>query len=82
MAEVKPAEVLRGIPETIFALVVGGEDDRKMPPDVVRAVYAALPCSHKELWLRTGSDHGRVWIDDPLGYEKRLARIVQGMLAD
>ena len=40
----------------------------------VRALFEDLPTRPelKQLWIREGSKHGRVWTDDPEGYRERL----------
>jgi pimeloyl-ACP methyl ester carboxylesterase len=78
LAEIQPVRALRTLPADLPSLIVGGGDDLRAPPDVVRGVYAALaaPEGVKELWIREGSDHGSVWTDDPAGYRARLERLV------
>jgi dienelactone hydrolase len=74
----RPIESLAALPDTIAALVVGGGLDHRMPPEVVRRVHDALraPPGRKELWIREGSEHGQVWLDDPAGYRARLGSLI------
>ena len=77
--ELRPVDALRELPPGLPALVIGGGNDDRMPPEVVRAVFAALPTTadKKEVWIREGSGHGRVWADDPDGYLEHLARFLE-----
>lgn len=74
IADVAPIEVLAHCPHDLAVLVVGGALDDRSPPAVVRELFAQLPMpeSHKQLWLREGSGHGKVWVDDPAGYQQHL----------
>ncbi len=75
LASPRPIDALRGMAPVSAALVVGGELDRRTPPDVARAVFAAVPvrdAADEQLWIRPGSGHGDVWRDDPAGYRARL----------
>lgn len=78
LTDVRPQDVLRSLPATLPVLVVGGAEDDRMPEGIVRSLYAALPMAEgvKELWIRPGSGHGSVWIDDPRGYERRLRSLL------
>lgn len=76
---VRPIDAVRAFPPGTACLVVGGGEDRRMPPDVVREIYAAIPSppERKELWIREGSRHGHVFVDDPEGYLVRLRRLLE-----
>jgi hypothetical protein len=76
--DVRPADDLARLDPSLAALVIGGGDDRRMPPETVRAVFDRIPSrpERKALWIREGSDHGQVWIDDPDGYRRRLAALL------
>ena len=79
MADVRPLDALARLPATLPSLVIGGGEDQRMPPAVVRAVHAALPAGPdtKALWIRDGSGHGKVWRDDPGGYGDRLSALLE-----
>lgn len=76
---IAPPSALRQVPPDVPALIIGGGDDLRAPPEVVRQVYDALlaPPGTKELWIREGSDHGSVWTDDPAGYKARLTALLE-----
>lgn len=78
LAQARPIEAARSLPADLPVFVVGGGEDLRMPPEVVRAVYLALPMPEptKQLWIREGSDHGAVFVDDPMEYRKRLQELV------
>jgi pimeloyl-ACP methyl ester carboxylesterase len=52
-------------------LVIGGDEDRLMPPDDVRALYAAAQ-SPKELWMIPGASHGKCREAAGPEYDRRL----------
>jgi pimeloyl-ACP methyl ester carboxylesterase len=72
--DVRPLEDVSRLRPDLPVLVVGGADDVRMPPASVRAVFDRVPSPPglKTLWIREGSDHGQVWVDDPAGYRDRL----------
>lgn len=78
LGAIRPGAVLQSLPTDLPLLVVGGGNDDRAPPDSVAALFAGLPMAdgNKELWLRPGSGHGRVWLDDPSGYEQRLRALL------
>lgn len=84
LESIRPIDGVRSLPSNVPALIVGGADDRRMPPATVTSVYEALPSGpdRKEVWIRKGSDHGRVWIDDPEGYRQRLEKLVSRARAE
>ena len=69
-----PAVSLQALAPEVPVLVIGGGDDQRMPPQVVRQVFERLPTrpERKRLWIRPGSDHGSVFVDDPQGYREHL----------
>lgn len=71
----RPIDAVRDLDPEVPVLLVGAGVDDRMPPAVVRAVFAALPQAEdrKRLWIRAGSGHGKVFEDDPDGYRERLA---------
>ncbi len=79
LAEIRPLDAIPRLSPSTAALIIGGGSDVRMPPDVVRSVFDAVPApaARKELWIRDGSDHGVVWVDDPAGYRERLQRLVE-----
>ena len=78
LASARPLEAASRLPKDLPVFVVGGGEDLRMPPEVVRSVYLALPMQEptKQLWIREGSDHGAVFVDDPAEYRKRLQELV------
>ncbi len=76
--EVRPGDHLAALSADIPVLLIGGGLDQRMPPDSVRAIYASLATREdlKELWIREDSGHGAVSQDDPEGYRRRLAQIL------
>jgi pimeloyl-ACP methyl ester carboxylesterase len=83
LADVQPLRVLQTLPADLPMLIVGGGDDDRMPPDTVQALYDALPMAAgtKELWIRPGSGHGRVWLDEPVSYEQHLRALLHRLRA-
>jgi uncharacterized protein len=81
--DVRPIDAIRRLSPDVRVLLVGGGEDSRMPPEVVRAVFDALPTlpDRKELWIRDGSDHGVVWLDAPDDYARRLRSIVDAVAA-
>jgi pimeloyl-ACP methyl ester carboxylesterase len=77
--DVRPIDALRQLPATLPVLVVGGGDDERSPPEVVREAYDAIPApaADKALWIRADSGHGEVWTDDPAGYRAHLAALLE-----
>ncbi|GAB4144751.1 MAG: hypothetical protein Fur0037_12540 [Planctomycetota bacterium] len=77
-AAVRPIDSLRALPAGLPALVIAGGKDDRMPVDVVRRVYEALPMPEgtKEFWLEPSAGHGKVWTAAPLAYERRLAALL------
>ncbi len=76
IADASPQAVLATLPHDLPVLVVGGAEDDRAPPARVEELFLRLPmpAARKQLWIRQGSGHGDVWIDDPAGYAERLAR--------
>ncbi len=79
LADVSPSTALLDLDPTVPVLVIGGGEDQRMPPDVVRSMFNSLPTQPElaELWIRPRSDHGRVFEDDPLGYRERIGRLLR-----
>lgn len=77
--EVRPIDAAARLPADAPLLVIGGGADERMPPATVTAVFdrAATRSDLKSLWIRPGSDHGQVWIDDPDAYRGRLAAFLE-----
>jgi pimeloyl-ACP methyl ester carboxylesterase len=82
LAADRPGEALQQVGEEVPILVIGGADDRRMPPAEVRALFEALPqrLGVKELWICEAADHGDVWEVDPDGYRLRLGAFVERVL--
>lgn len=83
MDRVDLSDVYPRLPADLPALIVGAGDDQRMPPEVVRAVFASLrsPADKKELWICEGARHGQVWEKEPEEYRRRLSALVMRMLA-
>ena len=75
LADIEPAKALTSLPAEVPVLLIAAGDDRRMPPESVRAIFASLPQrdDRKSLWIRDGAEHGHVWTLDPQGYRERLA---------
>jgi hypothetical protein len=56
-------------------LLVGAGRDRRMPPDIVRALFESLPTpeARKRLWIEPEATHGKVWVSSPDEYRRQLA---------
>ncbi len=78
LSEVKPKQCLARLPMDMPVLLIGGERDRRMPPEVVQGIFDGLATRDdlKEIWIRPGSGHGSVSDDDPQGYRQRLTRFL------
>ncbi len=74
-ADIRPADAFERVSADVPVLVIGGSEDARMPPETLEEVFRRLPtkAEKKRLWIRSGSDHGQVWIDDPSGYRERLS---------
>jgi pimeloyl-ACP methyl ester carboxylesterase len=72
---VHPREALAGLSPDTAVLVVGAGEDRRMPPETVRALFVALPTpeARKQLWIEPGATHGKVWVHSPEEYRRHLA---------
>lgn len=81
--DVRPEQSVRALPDDLPALVIGGSDDFRTPPEMVTQVYQALPQEGgvKELWILDGARHAKVWQVDPSGYRMRLERLVDRVVA-
>ncbi|MCA8955193.1 MAG: alpha/beta fold hydrolase [Planctomycetes bacterium] len=78
---IRPVDALRALPPTLPSLLVGAGHDYRVPPEVVRAAFAALraPEGRKELWVAPESRHGQVWLDRPAEYRQRLTALLARM---
>lgn len=76
--DVRPIDDAARLDPRTAVLVVAAGDDARTPPATAEALFARLPAppERKTLWIRPGSDHGQVWIDDPAGYRARLAALL------
>lgn len=74
LANVRPAEALRGLRADLPILLVGGEGDDKVPPESVQRLFDDLPMAPgtKDLWLVAGARHGDAWLHEPKRYEEKL----------
>jgi pimeloyl-ACP methyl ester carboxylesterase len=79
MGDIRPIDVFKSLPETLPSLFVGAGDDYRVPPDVVRECFAALPAPEprKVLWIEEGSKHGQVSNDKPEAYREHLRALLQ-----
>jgi hypothetical protein len=76
--EVRPIDVLARLPPDLPVLLIAAGLDERSPPDVARAILAALPAApdRKELWLVPDAEHGKVWLTAPADYRRHLERFV------
>ena len=81
LADIRPIDRLTRLDPATRVLVVGGSEDQRMPPDVVRRVFDVLPQApdHKTLWIRDGAEHGKVWLLDPDGYRRHLQSLLDAL---
>jgi len=73
--DIRPADAFAPTSAEVPVLLIGGGEDARMPPATIEEVFRRLPtkAEKKRLWIRPGSDHGQVWVDDPAGYREHLA---------
>ncbi len=78
---IAPKEALKALAPSVHALVIGGGEDRRCPPEAAQAVFDAIaaPADAKTLWIHAGSDHGKVWLDAPDEYRVHLAALVDAI---
>ncbi len=78
-ADCCPGDGLRQLPPTTPVLLVGGGQDRRVPPTAVHALFDSLPtrAEAKLLWMHPTATHGRVWVTDPAGYADHLRRFLE-----
>lgn len=83
VGKVKPREELARLPPRMPVLFIGAGHDQRMPPDAVRALFASLPTApdRKELWIEPEATHGKVWVQAPDEYRRRLARFLEAATA-
>ena len=77
--EVRPGAALAQLAPGVAVLIVGAGRDERMPPDEVRALYESLPTApdRKDLWIDPKATHGKVWVEDPEQYRRRLAHFCE-----
>jgi pimeloyl-ACP methyl ester carboxylesterase len=75
--QVRPREALTHLPAKVPVLCIGAGRDDRMPPDSVRALFESLPTTpaRKELWIVPEATHGKVWLQEPQEYARRLAAL-------
>ena len=80
--DVRPGDALRALPPDVPVTLIGGGDDRRVPPDDVQRLFEELPteAALKELWIHPTAVHGKVWIEDPDGYRQRVAALLERVL--
>jgi alpha-beta hydrolase superfamily lysophospholipase len=76
--EIRPSESFARTSPDVPVLLVGGGEDVRMPPSTLEEVFRRLPTrpEKKRLWIRPGSDHGQVWVDDPQEYGRKLSEFL------
>lgn len=81
--EVAPKVELKRLAPSVRALVIGGADDARCPPEAAQAVYDAIPCAtdEKTLWIEPEADHGKVWQVAPDRYREQLRAFVDAIVA-
>lgn len=79
ISSVKPGTALLGLDPEVEVLLIGAGHDVRAPPDRVKALFAALPTlpDRKEMWIDPEASHGKVWLDAPDEYHRRLARFCE-----
>jgi dienelactone hydrolase len=82
LEEVSPTRALAGLSPRVQVLLIGAGQDKRMPPDTVRALYDGLPTppDRKELWIEPDATHGKVWVAAPEEYRERVARFCERAL--
>lgn len=80
--EIAPKRELTRLSSDVRALVIGGADDARCPPEAAQAVFDAIPCSadRKVLWIEPDADHGKVWHDAPDRYREHLRAFVTAIV--
>ena len=75
----RPIDDLARLNPDMPVLMIGGSEDKRMPPATVQAMFDHLPTKPalKTLWIRPGSTHGQVWNDDPVGYREHLTAFMR-----
>ncbi|MBK6941426.1 MAG: alpha/beta hydrolase [Planctomycetes bacterium] len=81
--EVSPKVELKRLAPSVRALVIGGADDARCPPEAAQAVFDAIPCAAdaKTLWIEPEADHGKVWQVAPDRYREHLHAFIDAILA-
>ncbi|HMS17760.1 MAG TPA: alpha/beta fold hydrolase [Planctomycetota bacterium] len=76
--EVETVSAVRTLSPTTRVLFVGAGEDRRMPPESVRALFAELPQpeSHRRLWIQDDARHGRVFESDAPQYREHLRWLI------
>jgi alpha-beta hydrolase superfamily lysophospholipase len=76
---VRPADALARLDPSVAALVIAAENDDRVLPAEVEAVFRAIPApaERKALWVCPGAEHGSVWETDPAGYRERLRWLLE-----
>jgi pimeloyl-ACP methyl ester carboxylesterase len=80
---VQPARALRALDPAVPVLLIGAGDDQRMPPENVRALFAALPTlpERKWLWICEDAEHGKVWEAAPEEYQRWLEQLLRAVEA-
>ncbi|MSR47006.1 MAG: hypothetical protein EXS13_08070 [Planctomycetes bacterium] len=78
---VVPIRSIAALSPDVPVLIIGAGDDHRMPPDTVRAYFAALPTrpDRKTLWIDPAATHGHVWSHAPAGYRDHLAAVITNL---
>ncbi|MEM7199456.1 MAG: alpha/beta hydrolase [Planctomycetota bacterium] len=79
MREVRPGAALAKLAPNVPVLLVGGGDDRRVPPDTIAQLFDSLPTtpSRKSMWIEPAAGHGSVWSVAPAKYRQHLTAITQ-----
>lgn len=80
--DVAPKSELKRLGPGVRALVIGGADDARCPPDAAQAVFDAIPGSAatKTLWIEPDADHGKVWQIAPERYREHLRALIDSIV--
>jgi len=79
LAAMCPGDTLATLPHDLPVLVMGAGVDERAPPATVERLFARLPmpADRKRLWMVPDGEHGRVFLDQPVGYAEHLRWLLE-----